>query len=81
MSRTDTHSARELWQKAAGGFDLVIIDDRTGAQSLIPAMLAYKPATKIILMSGHPENYQSSNILTLPKPVSPAQLTDAIAQP
>lgn len=44
-------------------------------------MLAYKPATKIILMSGHPENYQSSNILTLPKPVSPAQLTDAIAQP
>ena len=61
MNRTNTSAAQELWQKASGGFDLVIIDDRTGAQSLIPAILAYKPATKVILMSAKPEEYHSSN--------------------
>jgi CheY-like chemotaxis protein len=80
MSRNDRVAAEELWNKAAGGFDLVIIDDRTGAQTLIPTIFAYKPNIKIVLLSAKadPNLASSDNLVVLQKPVSPVRLAEAV---
>jgi CheY-like chemotaxis protein len=80
MSRNDRVAAEELWNKAAGGFDLVIIDDRTGAQTLIPTIFAYKPNIKIVLLSAKadPNLASSDNLVILQKPVSPVRLAEAV---
>ena len=82
MNAADEESALSLWKRAAGGFDIVIIDDRVlDPARLIPAFSASKPTIRLILMVG--KNYspdlQTHNTVILPKPVSPNKLNEAIA--
>ena len=79
MSRNDVEGANELWNKAAGGFDVVVIDDRTGGQALIPHMLSSKPNLKIIFMTAKPEEHAlPGNVVVLRKPVLPKRLAEAV---
>ncbi|HEX7863071.1 MAG TPA: hypothetical protein VF773_22270 [Verrucomicrobiae bacterium] len=58
MNAADEESALSLWKRAAGGFDIVIIDDRVlDPARLVPAFSASKPTVRLILMVG--KNYSA----------------------
>ena len=81
MNASDEESALSLWKRAAGGFDIVIIDDRVlDPARVVPIFLASKPAIRVILMVGkNPATHESLNVVVLPKPVSPMKLNEVIA--
>jgi DNA-binding NtrC family response regulator len=79
LGANNYEAAQGIWTKAAGGFDVVIIDDRTGADAqLIPEILAYKPNIRILLMTSRAQPSQRDGVIVLAKPVSPMRLTEAV---
>ena len=81
MNAPDEESALSLWKRAAGGFDIVIIDDRVlDPARVVPHFTASKPAIRLILMVGRNVSpLPGVNVVVLPKPVSPMKLNDAVA--
>ena len=82
LNASDEESALSLWKRAAGGFDIVIIDDRVlDPARVVPAFTASKPTIRLILMVAKnlPAELHSPNTVILPKPVSPMKLNEAIA--
>lgn len=80
LGATSLLKAADLWDRSRGGFDMVIIDDRTGVEDeLIPKVIASKPTVRVILMSGKKErNGLPEGVLVLGKPVSPKTLNEAV---
>jgi len=81
MSAADQASAMALWKRAAGGFEIVIFDDRVmEPATAVPEFLTSKPSVRLVVMAGKPADPQleSANVIFLPKPVSPVKLNEAI---
>ena len=82
MNASDEEAALSLWKRAAGGFDVVIIDDRVlDPARVAPQFTESKPAIRLILMVGRkaPAELPGANIVVLPKPVSQTRLNEAVA--